>query len=297
MKTYYGFKELNKKSAVAIGAFDGIHLGHQEIIKRTVEIAGKNNLISVLITFDPDPEEVIKNKKRILLTNLEKKLDLVKSLGIEKVIILPFNAEFMRMTAEDFIDKIIKYIDPKWIIIGKGFRFGYDQKGDHSFLKTMGDKYSFQAEEVSLLSFGGEIISSTKIRKHLINGEIEKAEKLLGYPYKVRGKVVKGKGVGKETGFPTANLKVDSRLAVPAKGVYSGFIKFNKKEKKCAIYIGTSPTMKINEFQIEAHIPGEDIDLLKKEVTLVFKKRIREEKTFKNTEELTKQITSDLKKI
>ncbi len=297
MEKFFGLMEVRKPTVLTIGVFDGIHRGHQRIIEETVRIAQKENLKSVVVTFEPDPEEVLKKAKRILLTPLGEKLSLIEKLGIDALFIIEFNRELSHLEPESFIGDLILKLKPRWLVVGEGFRFGKRRKGNINFLKAFGQTHGFKVQSIPLLKINGEFISSTLIRNYLKKGDIGKAENLLGRFPRIYGKVTRGLKKSREIGFPTANLEVNERLFLPGKGVYAGYVEIEGKNYSCAIYIGTSPSLQIHKLRVEVFIPELKADLYGKEIVVELRKKIRDEMIFRDTKSRERQIRLDVQHL
>jgi len=290
--------ERNLYRVITIGSFDGVHIGHAKILKKCVEIAKQKQIKSTLITFDPHPRTVLSKDLNLkFLTSFEEKIEIFETLGIKQLIILNFNKEFANLTAEEFIINIafdkIGFIK---LVIGYDHRFGKDRKGDDNLLKELGKKYGFEVEKIESISIENEIVSSTKIRKHLCNGEIVLSNKMLGREYMLEAKVIRGAGRGRIIGYPTANLApLYKEKLMPANGVYAIRIKINSSVYNGVLNIGIRPTFgDVIEPLLEAHIFELNKDIYDEIVKVYFVERIRDEKKFQDAEELKLQITKDI---
>lgn len=287
---------IDKPSAVTIGTFDGVHLGHQAILKRLVDTSIKDNLNSVVLTFFPHPRMVLQKDANIKLINtIDERSELLEASGIDHLVVHPFTKAFSRMTALEYVrDILVKDLKAKKIIIGYDHRFGRNRNADISDLKEFGKQFNFQVEEISAQELDDVAISSTKIRKALQTGDIETANKYLGYHFMLGGTVVKGKGIGKTLGFPTANLYVpEPYKIIPGKGVYVVKATFDSSEIIGITSIGTNPTVNGKEITIETHFLDFDENLYDKPLRLRFLTHIRDEETFPNVQTLTEAIIKD----
>lgn len=303
MKVVYGLeniKPLKKPSVVAIGVFDGVHLGHQEIIAKAVDEARKRGASAVIITFDPHPQAIMKPKRRLhVLTSLHLKIELIEQLGADTALIITFTEEFSQLRAEKFAEKIlIGILNTVCVVVGAGFHFGKGAAGDVNFLKEYGKKHNFDVVSVPLVLAGGRPISSTRIRSLLSQGDLDGAKAILGRYPRITGTVVKGFGRGSTAlGFPTANIATPDVASVPSKGVYAGLIRLDwGKEYPCVIDIGTSPTFekKSKKVEIHVHMPGLRADLYGQKVEVEIQLRIRDEKRFSDEAALKDQIKRDI---
>jgi riboflavin kinase/FMN adenylyltransferase len=292
-----------QNSIVSIGIFDGVHIGHKKIIDRLNELAARYNGESVIITLWPHPREILnpgKNNSLLLTTRKEKELLLEKS-GIDNLITLPFTREFSRTSFRDFVRHyLIDKIKAKHLVIGYNHHFGKDRKGDFKYLKSVSDEYGIVVEQLKPVVFHKSYVSSSVIRKNLEKGKIETANILLGYNYFINGKIAGGEKIGRRLGFPTANIRLnDSHKLLPKNGVYAAKVSMDQNEHNGMLYIGTSPTTKgdLSDRTIEVHIIDFEGQIYDKEIGISFIGRIRDEKKFRNEEELIKQLISDKNKI
>jgi len=263
--------------AVAIGTFDGVHLGHRAVIRAAVD-AG---LRSTVVTFDPHPRIVFGHQVELLST-LERRLELLADCGVEDVLVVEFTPELASLTPEEFARDVLTRIGAEVVVAGEGFRFGSHRSGDLGLLRSLG----FDAREVPLV--GG--ISSTRIRQHAQAGEVEAAASLLGRPLEVDGTVVSGDQRGGTLGFPTANLRVDPAMLVPGYGIYAGAV----GERRAAISIGVNPHYGGTERRVEAYLLDWEGDLYGKRLVVELWKRLRDERAFTSEAELIEQIARDV---
>lgn len=286
----------NKGTMVTIGTFDGVHIGHKSILKRLTESAKKDDLDSVLLTFFPHPRMVLQKETHLeLLNTLNEKKELLSHEGLDHLVIHPFTKEFSRLTAIEYVrDILVNQLGAKKVIIGYDHRFGRNRTANINQLKEFGKTYGFEVEEISAKELNEVTISSTKIRNALAEGNITTANNFLGYNYSLQGIIVKGKGIGKSLGYPTANLKVeDSHKLIPKNGVYltEGFI---EGEKVIGLTnIGTNPTVGGKKITIETYFLDWNKELYGKQITLHFIKKIREEATFHSIDALKEAIQKD----
>ncbi len=280
----------------AIGNFDGVHLGHQLIFKKLKGIS--KNLPSIVLTFEPHPEKVLRSKKKINLIHTKKqKYELISKYGVDFLIEIPFDLNFSKIPAKEFVlEFLVKKLNIRKLVIGKNFVFGYKKSGNFKTLKGLSKKYGFNLEVVKPLNFEGVLVSSTNIRNLLKKGKIEEANKLLGRNYSMFGKVVKGKGLGKKYFVPTINVKYENDLLLK-EGIYSGYTKIGEKEYLSAISLGKNPTFKEKETVLEAHLLNFHGNLYGKKAEVFFCKKVRNQKKFKSQEELREQILKDIEFI
>jgi len=299
MKIYEGLNNLPeiRNAVVTSGTFDGVHLGHQKILSRIKQTAGEINGETVLITFWPHPRLVLyPNEHNLrLLSTFEEKAALLKQLGLDHLITIPFTKEFSQLSSEEFIRQVlIEKINTKKLVIGYDHRFGKNREGGFEFLKANIDKYKFELEEISREDIDQVGISSTKIRKALEQGDVHIANEYLGRPYEINGLVIKGEQIGRSIGFPTANIHIpnDYKL-VPCDGAYAVEIKIEEQFYKGMLNIGNRPTLKGLNKTVEVNLFDFSDDLYDKRVTVYFREYLRPEEKFANLEELKLQLEQD----
>ena len=304
MKIYNNFSDFVKvpNAIVTIGTFDGVHLGHQAILKDMVKTAKDIGGETVVITFYPHPRQVLNINAANLrfITTQEEKLQLLEKSGIDNVIVVNFTKEFSRVSSEDFIrDYIIEHINPVKLVIGYDHHFGNNRMGDFNLLSEMQNKYNFQVQRIEAHDVENIAVSSTKIRHSLQQGDIERANALLGYQFSYIGKVVSGNKIGREIGYRTANIEVEREFRlIETSGVYATYVDYEGKEYKSMTYIGKKPTVNNDEVEnIEVHLFDFDGDLYDKEIKVRFVKRVRGEQKFESLDALKKQIQIDEKNI
>jgi len=285
-----------KGTVVTIGTFDGVHLGHRKIIDRLNESARANGWESCVLTFFPHPRMVLQKDTDIQLINtINERAQLLNSLGLDHLVIHPFTIDFSRYHAEDFVEEIlVNSLNAKKVIIGYDHRFGRNRNANIEDLKKFGDKYDFEVEEISKQELEDVAISSTKIRKALLHGDISQANDYLGAPFSISGTVIHGKKIGKTIGYPTANLQVEEKYKlIPAKGVY--VVKCNMKGNTVygMMNIGTNPTVNGKTQSIETYFFDFEDDLYDKKLEIELLTRIREEKTFDSIDDLVSAIKED----
>ncbi len=283
---------------LTLGNFDGVHLGHQEILKRVVKEALLEGTQSMVFTFKPHPLKVIAPERRLyLITTEEEKEELMEALGVDILCFARFTEAFAQKHPEDFVrEVIIERIGPRRLIVGYDYSFGKGRMGGIELLERMGREAGFQVEVIPPFKVGDRIVSSSLIRELILKGEVREASSYLGRPYSVRGKVVKGAGRGRFLGFPTANL-IPSKELLPARGVYATLVYFNGKTHKGVANVGYGPTFNTpSEPRIEVYIFDLRGDLYGKEITVHFIDRIREERAFESPSHLIKQIEEDIGK-
>ena len=291
--------EHNKNTIVTLGTFDGIHLGHKEIIETVVKKASDSDSRSFLITFDPHPRKIVSSDNRIkLLCTLDEKLDIVKSFGMQNVFVVNFTREFSQQSPEEFIQKyIIDGIGVKEIVIGYDHHFGKGRGGNVETLLELGKEKGFDVTPIDEFKSGNETVSSTKIRNAIVNGDCIKAAEMLGRYYSFSGVVVHGDNRGKELGYPTANLKVkDEDKLLPAIGIYAVECVIEGKKYYGLLSIGTRPTFYSEGSLVpEIYLFDFNQNIYDKIVTVNLVEKIRDEQKFSSADDLIEQMNKDKK--
>ena len=297
-RNFSGELQKLKGSYVSLGNFDGIHVGHSMLIQRCVSEAIINKSPSVVYTFSPHPEQILfPNSFNGYITSSKLKEQLLKECGVDALINHPFTKEFSQKSAEEFVkDYLVYYLNPKKVFVGFNFSFGKGASGNPQILEKLGEKYGFEVHREPPINYKDMLISSSKIRKFLEDGDITSAKNMLGYQPIIEGKVIPGDQVGREIGFPTANLLIEADIILPKQGVYATHIKINGHEYKSITNIGYKPTFNGKTLKIETHILDFSEDIYDKAVQLIFIQRIRDEKKFDSIEELKQQIVMDVLK-
>jgi riboflavin kinase/FMN adenylyltransferase len=286
-----------KETLLTIGVFDGVHLGHKFLISRVVNLAARQNLLSCVITFRQHPRDLLSPKTKLLyLCTVPERIQLLKNEGVDIVAALTFNRELAKLSARDFVALLQKHLKMRCLVIGPDFSLGRNREGNADTLRALGTELGFSVTIVAPKIIDGEVASSTAIRHALADGNMEKVTRLLGRAFSLRGKVIRGEHVGTELGFPTVNLRVDVKMALPPDGVYATRAFIDEKEYQAMTNIGKRPTFgENNERTIESFILNYNQDIYGKEVKIEIIQRLREEKHFDNIEELKKQIAEDVK--
>lgn len=294
-KGAYAF-DSDHPTVVTIGTFDGVHVGHQKILERLVNTARASNLESAILTFFPHPRMVLQKDAGIRLINtIEERKQILAKSGVDHLIVHPFTQQFSRLTAREFVrDILVHKLKAKKVIIGYDHRFGRNRTADINTLKEFGREYDFEVEEISKQDVEEVAVSSTKIRQALLDGLVEKANRYLSYPFSLAGTVVKGKGLGKEFEFPTANLEVKEEYKlIPKNGVYVVRSEIDGEEVFGMMNIGTNPTVGGTNKTIETHFFDLEKDLYGKYLSIELLTRIRDEKKFDTVEDLKRAMKQD----
>ncbi|MCP9954520.1 bifunctional riboflavin kinase/FAD synthetase [Actinomadura madurae] len=290
------------RSVVTIGVFDGVHRGHQRIVGAAADEARRRGLRSVVITFDPHPDEVVRpGTHPPLLATTRRRIELLEGLGTDAVVVVPFTLELSKVPPDEFVRSVLAdRLHAAHVIVGEDFRFGHKAKGNVALLRELGDKYDFTAEGMPLVA-NGDTISSTYIRERLDAGDVEAAAQALGRPHRVEGVVVRGHQRGRALGFPTANLETLPHTAIPADGVYAGWLvadtdRYPAFRWPAAISIGTNPTFEgAGERTVEAYaLDRDDLDLYGEHMAVDFTARIRDTLKFDSIEALIEEMHRDV---
>jgi riboflavin kinase / FMN adenylyltransferase len=290
----------NKNNILAIGFFDGVHLGHQKIIRFCIKRAKEMNAKSIILTFDNPPINILTNKLyKKLIMPFDKKVEIICNMGIDCIVSAKFDSAFAKISPLDFCENIlVKKLNVKEVIVGEDFRFGENASGDGVFLKEYFEPLGVKIHMIPILKKNGDVISSTLIRKFFKDGDIERIYFFMGRYPEVEGNVISGKQKGREIGFPTANLDMDKSLIYPRDGVYLGEIQIEdtKEWKPSLINIGHKPTFFHDKKNIEVYILDFKGNIYAQKVKVRFLKRIRDEKFFDSESSLKKEIKKDLDK-
>ncbi len=299
MKVHHSIKNFTEKkplTILTIGTFDGVHIGHQKIIERLnqlkIPIEGK----SAILTFFPHPRRLLHNNNELkMLTTIDEKIQLLEKFGLDHLIIEPFTKEFSQLTAEEFVKNVlIDHLKTKKLIIGYDHRFGKNREGDFEQLQKYSEIFDFGLEQIPVQDIDDVAVSSTKIRKALLDGDLIKANTYLGYNYLLTGEVVKGKGLGRKIKFPTINIQVDKdHKLIPKTGVYIVKTSIDKKNVFGIMNIGFRPTVNGKYQTVEVHLLDFQGNLYGKKIQIEILNRLRDEQKFNSVETLTQQIQKD----
>lgn len=292
------------RSVVTVGVFDGVHRGHQKLIRRAVSLAAERDLPSVLVTFDPHPTEVVRpGHHPAQLTTLARRAELVGELGVSAFCVLPFNAEMARMPADEFVHEVlVERLHAAAVVVGENFTFGHGARGDVPLLHRYGRRFGFAVEGLQLITDtsdpnDGVTYSSTYIRSCIDGGDVALAAQALGRPHRVEGVVVRGDRRGHELGFPTANLEPPPHSAVPADGIYACWFVHGGRRLPAATSIGTNPTFSGRERTVEAYVLDVDEDYYGHHVALDFVDRLRGMDRFDSITALVDQMGLDVARV
>ncbi|MFH0846992.1 MAG: bifunctional riboflavin kinase/FAD synthetase [Chloroflexota bacterium] len=282
---------------LSIGVFDGVHLGHKKLLAELTRCAREQELQSGVITFKEHPEKSFHPETRIsYLTDLAERVSLLKSAGVDRVIVLSFTRELAGMSAERFVSLLTRYLKMRGLIIGSDFALGRKREGTAEVLKELGEKMGFAVSVVPPAVISGEVVSSTAIRNALLQGDVEKVTRFTGRPFSLKRRVQSGAGRGGKMGFPTANLEIDPEQALPKDGVYATLAETGGKSYRSLTYIGERPTFNGGSRSVEVYIIDYKGDLYGKELKVSFIQHLRDDKKFASAQELEMQIAEDIKK-
>ena len=290
--------EIIKQSVVTIGNFDGLHRGHQVLIKKATEYAKKKNVSSIVFTFKNHPVNYFKpNSVKNIITNSEK-IEILKSMNVDYVINIPFDEYMTKISGHDFVKEILlDTLGAKKVIVGHDFTFARNKEGNIRLLKDLSEKYGFELEVVNPIKIDDIRISSTHIRNLISSGDVESVYKYLGRNYTLSGEVVHARKIGRTIGFPTANIRIDENMVIPKVGIYATKVYIDNKIYYGATNIGYNPTVNGTNLSIETNILEFDDDIYGKNITIEFLQRIRDEKKFNGIEELKNQLQKDTKYV
>jgi riboflavin kinase/FMN adenylyltransferase len=284
------------RTATAIGVFDGVHAGHRAIIERACSAAAKDGERAVVISFDPHPNTVVRpDQTPLMLTTVDQRAGLLEMLGVDALLALPFTRELSQLSPEDFVERVlVSRLHAAHVVVGANFRFGHKAAGDVELLRREGERFGFVVDAVELLG-GEEPVSSTQIRGLVAAGDVAAAANALDRPHRVQGPVVRGDARGRELGYPTANVEVDASMAIPADGVYAGWlVRADGTRLPAAISVGTNPTFDGTERRVEAYVLDVDIDLYDEVVAVEFTERLRGMVRFDSVDALLAQMAMDV---
>ena len=284
----------NSNNYIALGSFDGLHIGHLSLIYKVVEIAKKNNGKSMVFTFKNHPKTLI-NKENVpkLLMDNNRKVEILRMHKVDIVCFQEFNLEFMKMTPKEFVEFLVFKYKVKGFVVGFNYKFGYKNLGNVELLKKLQSEYGYELYVMDSCTYKDEVVSSTRIRKSLEDGEVLDASRMLNLPYALSGEVIHGKKLGRTIGFPTANLKYNQKFILPKIGVYYTNIKVNNNIYKGITSVGNNPTVEGKTLTIETYILDFNKDIYGEQIEISFIKKIRDEKKFNNLDALKDQLEKD----
>lgn len=281
--------------SLTVGNFDGVHLGHRELLRRTVVCARTRGTVAVALTFTPHPVRFFSPGARFYeITTEEEKAELIAGTGIDALVVETFDGDIGNMTPEVFSREVLsRRLRARWVTVGYDFTFGRNRTGSPSMLAEVGKEVGFEVDIVPPLVRGGLIVSSTRIRDLLLAGRVREAEELLWRPYRIKGPVVTGAGRGKKLGFPTANIRFSQDI-IPLSGVYVVEAEVDGEMRRAVANVGFNPTFGENSLSVEVHLMDFDRDIYGREISVYFRDRIRDERKFKTVQDLVRQIEKDV---
>ena len=286
-----------RKVCVAIGVFDGVHLGHQQVIRQAVTDAENFEAVPVVVTFDRHPKAVVAPEKMpLFIYRIPQRLQAIEALGVEATWLIPFDHQFSRQPAEEFIRNLTRDFGRLYSVsVGSGFTFGYQRGGNVELLRRLGTEYGFLVRGLAEVSLDGAVVSSTRVRAALRAGDFEAVHQMLGREYALSGQVVHGDGLGRKLGFPTANLDV-AGLVLPPNGVYAIHAMVEGRPRRAMLNIGVRPTLRdpAPQLRVEAHLLDFEGDLYGRDLSLTFVGRLRDEQKFPSLDALREQIALDI---
>ena len=290
---------LFKKPMVTLGSFDGLHLGHQAIIKRLMEKSKEKNRMAVVVTYEPHPQSIVApSDAPLLLTTLEEKLMLMEKLGVEEIVVMDFDQVLKEYSAEEFVEQVMsKKLNAGGLVVGNDHAFGKNRAGGMELLRKTSSDYGFDLEVVPAQYVDGVRVSSSQIRKRLIAGEFSQATAMLGHSYPLSGNVIQGKGRGKSLDYPTLNLEIHPRKLLPSDGVYSARVQLDGKNYVGMLYIGPRPTFGEDDRTVEVHVFGLNQNAIGSKVEVQVESFIRDPISFPDPNHLRAQMKSDEKRI
>lgn len=287
--------EAGRPALATIGVFDGVHRGHQALIRELVDRARRLGLEAVVLTFFPHPDVVLRGLEgRYYLTTPDQRAALLGELGVDTVVTLTFDAALRTVRAADFVDTLLRHINLRELWVGPDFALGYQREGNVDFLRAEGARRGFDLHTIDLIVNGGAAIRSTAIREALLAGDVERARDWLGRPYAVAGQVVRGAQRGRTIGFPTANIAIWDQQAIPANGVYACWAEVGGARYMAATNIGVRPTFDGQTVTVEPHLLDFEREIYEQALTVHFEKRLRGEQRFDGIEALMRQISADV---
>ncbi|MHB8572348.1 MAG: bifunctional riboflavin kinase/FAD synthetase [Candidatus Dormibacteria bacterium] len=295
MRSAFGLSPEPGPVTLTLGTFDGVHLGHREVIRRTVEHARAAGNRAEVITYDPHPRCVVDpDRCPQLLTTVDERADLLAELGVDRMTVLQFDQALARTSATEFMDRVVGALELKHMVVGHDHRLGHDRAGDHRFLQDYAASHGFTVEQVPAVTLATEAVSSSAVRRLLMEGLVSDASRLLGHDYFINSYVEHGAGRGSRIGYPTANIAVTPNKFIPGRGVYAVRVSVGGEEHQGVLNIGYRPTFGGDKLTVEAFIFDFDQDVYRDKLRVAFVERIREERRFENVDALVQQIDRDV---
>jgi riboflavin kinase/FMN adenylyltransferase len=286
------------ETLLTIGVFDGVHAGHRYLLEKLRRQAAERNFLSGVVTFDPHPQAVLSPHNQLpWLIKLEDRIKTFQELRVNTIAVLTFTPELAQVSARDFLALLKKYLKMQGIIVGPDFTLGRAREGNISLLRTLGREMKFAVDVIPAYTINGEVVSSTLIRQALIQGDMRRVERLMGRHFYLKSKVITSNKRGRGLGFPTANLDINPRQALPGNGIYATVTHVDSKRFPSATNVGLRPTFGEREKSVETHLLDYEGDLYGKEIKVEFVQRLRDEQRFSSPEELKRQIEKDIQRV
>jgi riboflavin kinase/FMN adenylyltransferase len=286
------------ETLLTIGVFDGVHAGHRYLLKKLQQRAAEQNLLSGVVTFSPHPQSVLHPHNQLpWLTSLEDRVGAFQELGVNIVAVLTFTSKLAQLSAQEFISLVKKYLRMRGLMVGPDFALGQGREGNINLLHALGRKMEFSVEVIPPFTINGEVVSSTLIRRALVQGDMRKVERLMGRYFYLGGKVITSDKRGRVLGFPTANLDIKPQQALPGNGIYATIAQVDGKQFSSATNIGIRPTFGEGEKTVETHLLNYKGDLYGKDMRVEFVQKLRDEQRFTSSEELKAQIEKDVREV
>jgi len=290
--------KLSDNTAITIGVFDGVHLGHKYLINKLIQNKNTSKLSCGIVTFDPHPIQILRPDLNFkCLQSLEGRVRRLEQTGIDFISVVKFDHLLSQLTAQDFLKELKEQLNFQLLVVGEDFRLGKNQEGDIAQLSTISNELEFSIQKIPLQSDSKAKFSSSQIREFITNGNIDKANRILGTSFTIDGMVESGEKRGRQLGFPTINLSLSPDLIIPKKGVYASVTKIDGDEYKSIVNVGTRPTFGVDKILAESHLFDYNGNAYDKEVTISLLEFIREEIQFNNKDQLINQINHDVKTV
>jgi len=284
-----------RETLLSVGVFDGVHIGHQRLLAHLRDEARNKNWLSGVVTFKSHPEVVLAGERKLLwLNDLETRINLLRNLGIDIVVALPFSSELAQLPAQTFVQLLKRHLKMRGLIVGPDFALGKNREGDSEKLRILGEEMGFSVEVIPAVVIDGYVVSSSTIRQALTDGDMKKVEKFIGRPFSLKGKVVSGDRRGRALGFPTANLDITAEQALPSDGVYATITHTNDNSLPSVTNIGVRPTFDGGKRLVETYILDFAGDLLGHKITIDLIDKLRDEERFDSVEKLKAQMIKDV---
>jgi riboflavin kinase/FMN adenylyltransferase len=286
------------ETLLTIGVFDGVHAGHRYLLDKLQQRAAERELLSGVVTFKPHPQSVLHPNKRLpWLTNLEDRVEAFRELGINAIVVLTFTREVAQLHARDFIHLLKKYLKMEGIVVGPDFALGRGQEGTIRMLHALGTEMDFTVEVVPAFEINGEVVSSTRIRQALRQGDMKKIKELMGRHFYLKGKVITSAKRGRTLGFPTANLDVEPQQALPGDGIYATITQVDGRWFPSATNVGTRPTFGEGKKMVETYLLDFSGDLYNRQIRVEFVQKVRDERRFPSPQELKRRMEKDVQEV